>query len=123
MFAHSDGLRVRIAVMAQRLMLVADEARVRQLFVAVFATEAAGMPIRGHRLDHSTNDEFAAFIAARREEHLEVSLAVLATLELVEDSVGERPEALGAAVREGEVRQLEFISNANINLHEALGVP
>lgn len=101
MLAHSDGLGLCIAVMTQRLVLVTDESRVGQLFVAVFATEAVWMPVRGHRLDHSTDDELAAFIAAGREQHLEVSFAVLATLELVEDSVRERAEALGASKRGG----------------------
>ena len=36
-----------------------------------------------------------ARLATGREQHLEVMLAVLAALELVEDAVGERLEALG----------------------------
>jgi hypothetical protein len=39
-----------------------------------------------------------AFSAAGREENVEVVLAVLAALELVEDSIRERPETLGAPV-------------------------
>lgn len=85
--------------MAQRLVLIPDESRVGQLLVAVFATEAVRVPIGGHGLDHSTHNELAAFVAARSEEHLEVPFAVLATFELVEDSVWERTEALGATER------------------------
>ena len=48
--------------------------------------------------DDSPNDELPALSAARREEDVEVVLAILPPLELVEHAVGERPEALRASV-------------------------
>ena len=50
----------------------------------------------GHYLDHTTNDELATLAAARGVQHVEAVLAVLAVLELEEDIVLERTEALGA---------------------------
>ena len=50
-------------------------------------------------LDDPADDELAALAAAGRVEDVEAVLAVLAALELVEDAVGVRPEALGAAGR------------------------
>ena len=55
------------------------------------------MPVGVHRFDHASNDEFSAAAATWREQHLKVVLAVLATLEFVEDSFGERAETLSAA--------------------------
>lgn len=82
--------------MAQGSVLVANEAAVGQLFATELAAEAGGMPISGHRLDNSTDHELAAFVAAGRKEDVEVPLAVLAALELVENAVWEGTEALGA---------------------------
>ena len=48
-------------------------------------------------LDDPADDELAALAAAGRVEDVEAVLAVLAALELVEDAVGVRTEALGAA--------------------------
>ena len=51
--------------------------------------------------DDSPHDELSALSAARREEDVEVVLAVLPPLELVEHPVRERPEALRATARDG----------------------
>ena len=50
----------------------------------------------GQYLDDTANDELAALPAARGVQHVEAVLAVLAVLELEEDIVLERTEALGA---------------------------
>lgn len=99
MFAHSHSLGLSIAVMAEGLVLVPDEARIGQLLVAVLAPEAVRMPIGGHGLDHTAHHEFPTLVAARSEEYLEVPLAVLAALKLIEDAIREGTEALGATGR------------------------
>lgn len=71
-----------------------DETQIGQFDVTLFAAETARMPVLVHRFDHPTDDEFAAFTAARREQHLEVVLAVLASLELEESAVFEDLETL-----------------------------
>lgn len=107
--------------MAEGLVLVPDEARIGQLLVAMLAPEAVRMPIGGHGLDHSAHHKLSTLVAARCEEYLEVPLAVLAALELIEDTIREGAEALGATGR-----GLLLCQDSNgwfINLHEALGVP
>ena len=47
-------------------------------------------------LDHPPDDELATLGAAWREEDVEVVLAILPAVELVEHPVREGPEALGA---------------------------
>ena len=47
-------------------------------------------------LDDSSDDELAAFWAARSEENMEAVLTVLSILKVVEYSVRELSEALGA---------------------------
>ena len=47
-------------------------------------------------LDHPPDDELATLGAAWREEDVEVVLTILPPVELIEDPVGERAEALGA---------------------------
>ena len=51
-------------------------------------------------LDHSPDDELATLGAAWREEDVEVVLTILPPVELIEDPVGERAEALGAPAGE-----------------------
>lgn len=97
--AQADRLHLGVALVAQRTVLVADEAAVGQLAVAQLTAEAVRVPAGRHRLDDAPNDELAALVAARREQHVKVALAVLATLELVEDAVLEGAEALGATGR------------------------
>ena len=50
----------------------------------------------GTHLDHPPDDELATLGAAWREEDVEVVLTILPPVELIEDPVGERAEALGA---------------------------
>ena len=50
----------------------------------------------GQYLDHAPDDELSTLAAARGIQHVEAVLAVLAVLELEEDIVLERTEALGA---------------------------
>lgn len=52
------------------------------------------MPVGVHRLDDAPDDKLATLAATWRKEHLEVVLAVLAILKLVEDTIFERAEAL-----------------------------
>ena len=59
---------------------------------AVLAISAEG----GQYLDHASDDELSALAAARGVQHVKAVLAVLAVLELEEDIVLERTEALGA---------------------------
>lgn len=99
MLAQADRLHFGIALVAQRPILVAYEAAVGQLLVAQLAAEAVRMPAGRHRFDHAADDEFAALVAARREQHVEVAFAVLAALELVEDAVLEGAEALRTTER------------------------
>lgn len=78
------------------------------------------MPAGLHRFDDATDDDVAALVAERSIEDPEVLLAVLATLELVEDSVLERAEALSAP--KTILMRFEFAVET-FNLHEALDVP
>ena len=55
------------------------------------------MPGGRHRPDDAAHDELAALSAAGRVKDVEVMLAVLPSLELVEYTVGEGPETLRAA--------------------------
>lgn len=91
-----DLLLLPVAVVAERPVLVADEARIRQRNTAALAGKALRMPVGRHRLDDAPDDEIVALVAARREQDVKVLLAVLATLELVEDAVLELAEALCA---------------------------
>lgn len=93
-----------VALVAEGAAGVPYEARVGQLHGAHLALEALGVPVGVHRLDDAADDELAALAATGREQHLEVVLAVLAALELVEDAVFERAEALGAT--ENPIRHL-----------------
>lgn len=67
MLAKADRLHLGIALVAQRPILVANETTVGQLLVAHLALEARWMPAGRHRLDDATDDELAAFVAARCE--------------------------------------------------------
>jgi hypothetical protein len=94
--ADLGGFDAGIASVAQRSIVVPYEARVGELLGTELTTEALGMPAGLHRLDHPTDDDLVALVAERRVQNSEILLAVLATLELVEDSVLERSEALRA---------------------------
>ena len=83
--------------MAEGTILVPDEPAIGQLLVAQFAAEAMRMPIGGHCFDDPSNHEFTAFVAARSKEDVEVTLAVLPALKLVENAVWESAETLGAS--------------------------
>lgn len=105
MLAQLDSLHLGVALVAQRPILVANESTIGQFFVAYFTIEATRMPAGRHRLDHAANDEVTAFIAARCEQHLEIALAIFASLELVKNAILEAAEALGAPV---VVRSIKF---------------
>lgn len=96
-FAQADRLGLGVALVAEGPARVLDEPAVGQLDGAVLAAEALGMPVGVHGLDDAPDDELAALAAAGREQDVEVVLAVLAALELVEDAVPELLEALGTA--------------------------
>lgn len=123
-FAETHSLHLGIAFVTQSTILIANETAISQFLGAHLTSEALWMPTSCHRLDHSPDDEFAAFIAARGEEDVEITLAILATFEFVKDAVLEGAEALGASEREW------IWSNAGwnlwkrlFNLHETLRVP
>lgn len=83
--------------------------------MADLAAEALRVPVGGHRLNHAPDNELATFVAARSKEHMEVSLTVLAALELVEDAVGKCAETLGApAKRYIECRILRQFETVNM---------
>lgn len=92
--ADLRGFDAGIAAVAQRAVVVADEAGIGQFLRAQLAAEALRVPAGLHRLDDTTNDDVAALVAERRVQNPEILLAVLATFELVEDSILERAEAL-----------------------------
>lgn len=94
MLAQLDRLHLRITLVAQRPILIANETTIRQLLVAQLTIETVRMPASRHRLDHTANNELAAFIAARREQHLEIAFAVFSSFELVEDAILKAAEAL-----------------------------
>lgn len=89
------GLDACVAGVAQRAARVLDEAGVRQLRAALRAAEAGWVPVGVHRLDHSSDDELAAFAAAWSEKHLKVLFAVFTALKFVKHSIREHPETLG----------------------------
>lgn len=90
------GLHLGIALMAKRTILIAYEATVSQLFGAQLTTKALRMPASGHGLDNTSNDELSALVAAGGKQYMEVPFAILAALELVENAILERTEALSA---------------------------
>jgi hypothetical protein len=89
-------LHFGVALVAEGATGVLDEPGVSQLRLAHLATEALWVPARVHGLDHATDYEAVALAATRSEQDLEVALAVLAVVVLVEDAVLELLEALGA---------------------------
>lgn len=88
------GFLPRVALVAQSSASVLDESLVSQGVMATLATETVWVPVVVHGFDDTAYDELAASSAARREQHVEVVLAVLPSFELVENSFRERLEAL-----------------------------
>lgn len=89
------GLQPVIAVVTDRSIAILDEALVGQRNVAQFAGEAHRMPTGVQRLDHAADYELFTLFTGRGVKHVEIVLAVLSTLELVEDLVvPETTEAL-----------------------------
>lgn len=81
--------------MTQRTILIPKKAGVSQRNVTPLASKTLRMPIGSHRFDDTTNNEIIALVAARREQDVEVFLAILSTFEFVEDTILELSEALG----------------------------
>jgi len=105
-------LDVGVAAMAQRTIVVPDEARIGQLLGAQLTAEALGMPRSLHSFDDTPNNDLVALVAVRRKERAEILLAVFAAFELVKDSILERPEALRTA-KNGMVKLLlQLLVNA-----------
>ena len=95
---------------------------VGELRLAHLTGEAVRVPRGRHGPDDAAHDELAALAAARRVQHVEVVLAVLPPLELVEHAVGKGTEALGAA---GGDRNpfIAFLSCEAYENHQFLGTP
>lgn len=92
----SDLFLLAVAIVTKRSVLVPDEARIGQRNGAPFARETLRMPVGRHRLNDTSDDEIVALVAARCKQDVEILLAVLAPLELVEDAILELAEALSA---------------------------
>lgn len=90
------GLHLGIAFMTKCAILIAYEATVGQLFGAQLTTEALRMPASGHGLNNTSDNELATLVATGGKQYMEVSLAVFATLEFVENTILEGTEALSA---------------------------
>ena len=81
--------------MAQRQDAVLDEALIGEVGRTDGTVETSRMVIAVDRLDHLASNELLADRALRREQHVEIVLAIFATLELEKLIVLlERPEAL-----------------------------
>lgn len=96
-FADFRCLKLGVAAMAQGTIIVANKSRVGQLSCAHLAAEAIGMPASVHRLNDASDDDVPTLVAVGSKKDSEILLAILAALKLVEDSVLEGAEALGAA--------------------------
>ena len=49
--------------------------------------KAGGMPVRGESTDHSARDKLGALPATRSKKYLEVMLAILSVIKLIEYSI------------------------------------
>lgn len=97
-FTQTLRFQLHIAFVAQCATAAFNKTQIGELNGAVFAAETPRMPIRIHRLDHASDHKFAAFSATRREQHLEIVLAILATLEFEKRTIFENLKALRATV-------------------------
>lgn len=93
-FATGCSLFLGIALMTEGSSSILDETLVSQWDCANLALETLGVPVVVHGFDNSTNDELATLATAGGEKDVEVMLAVLAALKLIEDTFGKWPEAL-----------------------------
>lgn len=107
--------------MAQGAIVVPNESGVGQLLGTQLAAEALRMPASLHRLNDTPNYNVATLVAERCIQDSKILLAVLASLELVEDSILERAEALGAPTN-NQFQPLFMIILIS-NLHKTLDVP
>ena len=71
-------------------------------------------------LDHSPDDELAAFGAAGSEEDMEAMLTIFPVLEVVEDSVREPSEALGADEAANTIQLAIAVDNLGVGLEAVL---
>lgn len=92
-----------------RFYLITNKATIGKLLWAHFATEAIRMPIRRHRFNYTANDEFTTLIATWREQNVEITFTVLATLELIKDAILKGTETLGASKNIHGRLAIEFI--------------
>lgn len=96
-FPQSDSFHFGITFMAQSTILIAYETTIGQFIGTHFTSEAAGMPIGCHCFDDPTNNKFTTLVAARCEQNVKISFAILSSLEFVENAILEGTEALCTA--------------------------
>lgn len=87
-----------ITFMAKGTILITDETTIGQFLGTHLTPETLRMPTGGHRLNHSTDDKFTAFIATGCKKDMEITFTVFTTLEFIEDTILEWTEALGTSV-------------------------
>lgn len=95
-FPQAPGFLPVVAWTTQVSASIFDKPHVCENSLADVAAETVRVPAVVHGFDHSANDELSTLMTAGRKEHLEIMFAVFSSLELVEESLGELLETLGA---------------------------
>lgn len=89
-----------IATVTECSVIVANETGICQLLSTKLTPEAFRMPTGLHGFDDTPNNDVTTLIAKRCVQDPEILFTVLASLELVENSILERTEALRAATKD-----------------------